>query len=61
MHTTTGGMAEILSMKHYPFLVGTDLRLELHLFSEAAGLAFVNGAGQWDIRQSLLGAGGHVP
>lgn len=28
---------------------------ESHLLREAAGLAFVNGAGQWDIWQPLLG------
>ena len=34
-----------------------DFRLEPHLLGEAAGLAFVNGTGQWDIWhwQPLLG------
>lgn len=45
-----------LSIKHIiHFTLTIDIRLEPRLFSEAAGLAFVNGAGQWDIWQPLLG------
>lgn len=36
-------------------MLAIDFRLEPHLLSEAVGLAFVNGAGQWDIWQPLLG------
>lgn len=44
------------------FTLTIDFRLEPHLFSEAAGLAFVKGAGQWDIWQVTTPweGGGHM-
>ncbi len=61
--TTTRQAAVMILVKHIiQFTLTIDFRLESHLFSEAADLAFVNGAGQWDIWQPLLGGGGgHVP
>lgn len=50
IHTTTRQAAvRIMSIKHIHFTLTIDFRLEPHLFSEAAGLAFANGASQWDI------------
>lgn len=57
--TTRRAAVMILSIKHIiQFMLTIDFRLEPRLFSEAAGLAFVNGAGQWDIWQPLLVGGG---